>query len=102
MPPMVRSILLGFALFLRRIALIEQDELRIERPIANRFELDFEPRLERVDLLDQVEIDHRAIVDPQRNANRIERDLQSPIEIAPFRGFEIEGEINADQRFLQL
>ena len=76
------SILLVFALARRDFAgrIIEQHVVRIERPIVNRLDLDFEPGPERIDLLDQVKIDDRAVIDAERLADCIERDLQPAIE----------------------
>src|SRR3712207_2730187 len=62
--------------------------LVVKGPVRQRFQLDDDPWPQRIDALDQVNIDHAPIVDAQRLANRVLRDLQTTIQVAPERRLE--------------
>src|SRR5688572_17981216 len=77
--------------------LAEVDELLVEGPAGNRFDLDFKARVERVDLLREVQVDHLAVIEAETVAERVERDLEAAIEVAAHGRGEIEGEVDAEE-----
>jgi hypothetical protein len=62
----------------------------VETPIPDLLDLQLQPGAKRVDPFGQMEIDDGAVVDPELAADRIERDLQTAIEVAPHWGLEEE------------
>src|SRR5919199_6039194 len=78
----------------RRLAQI--DILAIELPVGDGLQLDLHPRVERVDPLDQVDIDHAPVVEAERLADRVLRDLQPAVEVALERRLEVEVEVEPE------
>ena len=55
----------------------------IKAPVVQHLQLNLDSRVQRVDPLDQVNIDHAIIVHLQRSADRVLSDLQPAVQVAP-------------------
>jgi hypothetical protein len=73
----------------------------VECPLRNRFNFDVEVGVEGIDALGQVEVDDHAVVQAEGAAEGVERDLEPAVQVAPVRGFEVEGQVDAEEGAFQ-
>src|SRR5688500_8778865 len=73
----------------------------VERPVGDRLELDIEARPEGIDSLAEVQVDDGAVVEAERAAERVERDLETAVKVPSHRGLEVERQRQPEEGLAQ-